>query len=79
MNENIDFTAKFYQMLENSNISDLGTGKNQEVWRRVVPSPKPIGIVEIDIIEACFLSGNIGDFFSLNNFLKKEKNTSKNK
>ena len=59
MNKNPDFTAKFYQMLENSNISDLGTGKNQEVWRRVVPSPKPIGIVEIDIIEACFLSGNI--------------------
>ena len=59
MNENPDFTAKFYQMLKNSNISDLNTGKNKEVWRRVVPSPKPIGIVEIDIIEACFLSGNI--------------------
>ncbi len=59
MNENPDFTAKFYQMLKNSNISDLDNGKNKEVWRRVVPSPKPIGIVEIDIIEACFLSGNI--------------------
>ena len=59
MNENPDFTAKFYQMLKNSNISDLDTGKNKEVWRRVVPSPKPIGIIEIDIIEACFLSGNI--------------------
>ena len=30
-----------------------------EIWRRVVPSPKPIGIVEIDIIEACYLSGHI--------------------
>tara|TARA_B100000676_G_C18046155_1_gene828105 strand:- start:58 stop:1194 length:1137 start_codon:yes stop_codon:yes gene_type:complete len=59
MNENPNFTAKFYQILKNSNISDLDTGKNKEVWRRVVPSPKPIGIIEIDIIEACFLSGNI--------------------
>ena len=25
----------------------------------MVPSPKPIGIVEIDIIEACYLSGHI--------------------
>jgi len=59
MSEAPDFTAKFYQMLELSDISNLSTGKNREVWRRVVPSPKPIGIVEIDMIEACFLSGNI--------------------
>jgi len=59
MNESPNFTAKFYKMLEHSETSNLNAGKNQEVWRRVVPSPKPIGIVEIDIIEACYLSGNI--------------------
>ena len=59
MNESPNFTAKFYKMLEHSEASNLNAGKNQEVWRRVVPSPKPIGIVEIDIIEACYLSGNI--------------------
>ena len=35
------------------------TDKDEEIWRRVVPSPLPLGIVEIDIIEACYLSGNI--------------------
>ncbi len=30
-----------------------------EIWRRVVPSPKPIDIVEIDIVEAVLKSGGI--------------------
>ena len=33
--------------------------QGQEVWRRVVPSPKPKEIIEIDIIESCLQSGNI--------------------
>ena len=33
--------------------------QGEEVWRRVVPSPKPRDIIEIDIIESCLLSGNI--------------------
>ena len=31
MNKNSDFTAKFYQLLENSDISDLSTGKKQNL------------------------------------------------
>ncbi len=49
MDETVDYNAKYYKLDDNGN----------EIWRRVVPSPVPIGIVEIDIIEACFLSGNI--------------------
>ena len=37
----------------------MNTPDPLEIWRRVVPSPKPIGIVEIDIIESCYLSGHI--------------------
>ena len=64
MNENPDYCAKFYKNTENtelnSRIASSGNSKGQvEIWRRVVPSPKPIGIVEIDIIEACYLSGHI--------------------
>ena len=33
--------------------------QGKEVWRRVVPSPKPREIIEIDIIESCLNSGNI--------------------
>ena len=49
MNESPDYRARFYKI----------TDKDEEIWRRVVPSPLPLGIVEIDIIEACYLSGNI--------------------
>jgi len=49
MSESPDYRARFYKM----------TDKDEEIWRRVVPSPLPLGIVEIDIIEACYLSGNI--------------------
>jgi len=61
MRETRNYTAKFYKMLEPSEISNSNSnaGKSSEIWRRVVPSPNPIDIIEIDIIEACFLSGNI--------------------
>ena len=61
MRESPDYIAKFYKMLDQSEISNSNSnaGKIKEIWRRVVPSPKPIDIIEIDIIEACFLSGNI--------------------
>ena len=64
MNENQDYCAKFYKNTENpelnSRIASSGSSQGPvEIWRRVVPSPKPIGIVEIDIIEACYLSGHI--------------------
>tara|TARA_B100000953_G_scaffold56861_1_gene44733 strand:+ start:2833 stop:3615 length:783 start_codon:yes stop_codon:yes gene_type:complete len=49
INEHPDYRARFYKM----------TDKDEEIWRRVVPSPLPLGIVEIDIIESCYLSGNI--------------------
>ena len=49
ISESPDYSARFYKM----------TDKDEEIWRRVVPSPLPLGIVEIDIIEACYLSGNI--------------------
>jgi len=49
ISESPDYSAKFYKM----------TDKDEEIWRRVVPSPLPLGIVEIDIIENCYLSGNI--------------------
>ncbi|MBC8257745.1 MAG: carbamate kinase [SAR324 cluster bacterium] len=49
MKESPDYRAKFYKLAEDG----------EDIWRRVVPSPIPTGIVEIDIIEACFLSGNI--------------------
>ncbi len=59
-----DYCAKFYKNTENTELNSLiassGNSKGPvEIWRRVVPSPKPIGIVEIDIIEACYLSGHI--------------------
>ena len=49
MKKSPDYRARFYKI----------TDKDEEIWRRVVPSPLPLGIVEIDIIEACYLSGNI--------------------
>ena len=49
MNESPNYRATFYKI----------TDKDEEIWRRVVASPLPLGIVEIDIIEACYLSGNI--------------------
>ena len=67
MNETPDYCAKFYKNAENPGnpkliSSSVASGKTQdqlEIWRRVVPSPVPKGIVEIDMIEACYLSGNI--------------------
>ena len=67
MNETPDYCAKFYKNADNSENPELisssaASGNTQdqlEIWRRVVPSPVPKGIVEIDIIEACYLSGNI--------------------
>ena len=64
MNENPDYCAKFYKNTENTELNSriASSGNSQgpvEIWRRVVPSPKPIGIVEIDIIESCYLSGHI--------------------
>ena len=67
MNETPDYCAKFYKNADNPENHELSTssassGNTQdqlEIWRRVVPSPKPIGIVEIDIIESCYLSGHI--------------------
>ncbi len=64
MSENQDYCAKFYKNADTPELNSLITfsGKTKaplEIWRRVVPSPKPIGIVEIDIIEACYLSGHI--------------------
>ena len=61
MRESPNYVAKFYKILDpskgsNSNSND---GNINEIWRRVVPSPNPTDIIEIDIIEACFLSGNI--------------------
>ncbi len=44
-----NMTLKFYKNDDNGN----------EIWRRVVASPKPIDIVEIDIVEAVLKSGNI--------------------
>ncbi len=43
------YLYKYYKLNEN----------REEIWRRVVPSPKPVDIVEIDIIESVYLSGNI--------------------
>ena len=64
MNENPEYCAKFYKNAENPELnshraSSVNTHEPLEIWRRVVPSPKPIGIVEIDMIEACYLSGHI--------------------
>ena len=67
MNETPDYCAKFYKNADNPENPKLissseVSGKTQdqlEIWRRVVPSPVPNGIVEIDMIEACYLSGNI--------------------
>ena len=64
MNENPKYCAKFYKNAENPELNSLivssgNTHSPLEIWRRVVPSPKPIGIVEIDIIESCYLSGHI--------------------
>jgi len=65
MNENSEYCAKFYKNAENPKLnsnnraSSVKTHDPLEIWRRVVPSPKPIGIVEIDMIEACYLSGHI--------------------
>ena len=64
MNENPEYRAKFYKNAENPELnshrtSSLKTHVPLEIWRRVVPSPKPIGIVEIDMIESCCLSGHI--------------------
>ena len=67
MNETPDYCAKFYKNADNPEnpmliSSSEVSGKTQdqlEIWRRVVPSPVPNGIVEIDMIEACYLSGNI--------------------
>ncbi len=67
MNETPDYCAKFYKNADNPenhelSSSSVSSGKTQdqlEIWRRVVPSPVPKGIVEIDLIEACYLSGNI--------------------
>ena len=67
MNETPDYCAKFYKNADNSENPELisssaASGNTQdqlEIWRRVVPSPVPKGIVEIDMIEACYLSGNI--------------------
>ena len=46
---NQGYQCKYYK------LNELG----EEVWRRVVPSPKPKEIVEIDIIGSCLRSGNI--------------------
>ena len=67
MNETPDYCAKFYKNADNpenhelssSSASSGNTQDQLEIWRRVVPSPVPKGIVEIDMIEACYLSGNI--------------------
>ena len=67
MNETPDYCAKFYKNADNPENPELisssaasgNTLDQLEIWRRVVPSPVPKGIVEIDIIEACYLSGNI--------------------
>ena len=67
MNETPDYCAKFYKNADNPGnpkliSSSAASGNTQdqlEIWRRVVPSPVPKGIVEIDMIEACYLSGNI--------------------
>ncbi|MCH2284541.1 MAG: carbamate kinase [SAR324 cluster bacterium] len=67
MNETPDYCAKFYKNADNPEnpkliSSSAASGNTQdqlEIWRRVVPSPVPKGIVEIDMIEACYLSGNI--------------------
>ena len=67
MNETPDYCAKFYKNADNPENHELSSssassGNTQdpfEIWRRVVPSPVPKGIVEIDMIEACYLSGNI--------------------
>ena len=64
MNENEGYCAKFYKNAENPEYNSFITSSGDikaplEIWRRVVPSPKPIGIVEIDIIESCYLSGHI--------------------
>ena len=60
MNETPDYCAKFYKNADNPENSKLSScsassGNTQdqlEIWRRVVPSPVPKGIVEIDMIEA---------------------------
>ena len=67
MNETPDYCAKFYKNADNpenpklisSSAASRNTQDQLEIWRRVVPSPVPKGIVEIDMIEACYLSGNI--------------------
>ena len=67
MNETPDYCAKFYKNADNpenpklisSSAASMNTQDQLEIWRRVVPSPVPNGIVEIDMIEACYLSGNI--------------------
>ena len=67
MNETPDYCAKFYKNADNPENHELSSssassGNTQdpfEIWRRGVPSPVPKGILEIDMIEACYLSGNI--------------------
>ncbi|MBS1255557.1 MAG: Carbamate kinase 2 [Deltaproteobacteria bacterium] len=67
MKKNPDYCAKFYKNADSSESSvpesfsaaEEKIRNQQEIWRRVVPSPVPKGIVEIDMIEACYLSGNI--------------------